>query len=62
MRKDVDYQLLKELFQTCIVVHERSAVKNALSTYVYVLYPGRFILVEYVVVPKFLVIALLKGI
>ena len=34
-RKDVSYQLLYELFQKKIVVHDRLAVKNSFSTYVW---------------------------
>ena len=33
-KRRVDYKLLKELFQKYFVVHEHSAVKNSLSTYV----------------------------
>ena len=45
-RKDVNYKLLQEFFQKSLVVHEQSAVKNSVSTYIRMLYPGRFILVE----------------
>ena len=34
-RKDVDYQLLLDFFQKYFVVHERSAVKNSFSKYVW---------------------------
>ena len=34
-RKDVDYNLLLEIFQKYFVVHERSAVKYSFSTYVW---------------------------
>ena len=33
-RKDMDYNILKELFQRCFVVHERSDFKDSFSTYV----------------------------
>ena len=35
-RKDVSYQLLQEFKKNYFAVHERSAVKNSFSTYVYV--------------------------
>ena len=34
-RKDVSYPLLLDFFQKHSVIHERSAVKNSLSTYVW---------------------------
>ena len=42
----MDYELLSDFFQKYFVVHEQSAVKNSFSTYVGILYPGWFILIE----------------
>ena len=51
-RKDVDYKFLKEFFQRYFVVHtvyvhERSAVKNSFSKYVFLCYSVFNILNEF---------------